>query len=120
MEKEQMDTSERRALSMLCDELPALRALCAVEPEEKRSLLSRIETEARTRGPILELLGELLGTGVTGTERGLGAGLPGAGAGRADEESFGCPDHACDRIADTVPAGPVPRCQITGLPMRRR
>lgn len=107
-------------MTALCDELPALRELCAAQSRDRRLLLSRIEAEARARRPVLALLGELLGTGVTGTSRGLGAGLPGAGPGRADEESFGCPDHACDRVADAVPAGPVPQCRITGLPMARR
>lgn len=104
---------------MFCDELPALRALCAAEPEEKLLLLSEIEAAARARAPIHPLLSRLLGVNVTGSVRGLGRGLPGAGAGRADEETFGCPDQACDRVAETVPAGPVPHCVITGLPMRR-
>ncbi|QXJ24285.1 hypothetical protein AGRA3207_005575 [Actinomadura graeca] len=114
--------AERVALSALCDELPALREQCAAEPEDKRLLLTRIEAEARARRPILALLGELLGTGAedTGAVRGLGAGLPGAGPGRADEERFGCPDGACDRTAVAVPAGPVPHCVLTGLPMSGR
>ena len=107
-------------LSALCEELTALRAQCAAEPQDKQRLLSRIEAEARARRPILALLSELLGTSAIGTVRGLSSGLPGAGPGRADEERFGCPDRACDRVADAVPAGPVPRCRITGLPMSRR
>ncbi|WP_067456233.1 hypothetical protein [Actinomadura macra] len=117
MEEVRGNPAERVALSALCDELPALREQCATEPGEKRLLLARIETEARARRPILALLGELLGTGETGAVRGLGAGLPGAGPGRADEEEFACPDGACDRIAVAVPAGPVPHCLLTGLPM---
>lgn len=113
-----MDTGERLALSALCDELPALRTQCALESEDRRRLLAKIEVEARARRPILTLLGELLGMSVTDTARGLGSGLPGAGPGRADEETFGCPDHACDRVTGAVPAGPAPRCRVTGLPMR--
>lgn len=111
------DTAERLALGALCEELRALRQECAAQPEEKRLLLARIEAAARERRPILALLEELLGTGGADTVRGLGAGMPGAGSGRADEESFSCPDGACGRIAFTVPAGPVPRCQLTDLPM---
>jgi hypothetical protein len=70
--------------------------------------------------PILGLLGELLGASRDDTVRMLGGGLPGFGPGPADEESFGCPDAACDRVCTTPPAGPVPRCRITGAPMIRR
>jgi hypothetical protein len=31
-----------------------------------------------------------------------------------------CPDGACDRVAHTAPAGPIPRCQITDQPMTAR
>jgi hypothetical protein len=120
MEQERVDPAERLALKALCEELPALRQECAAQPEDKRLLLSRIEVEARARRPILALLGELLDTSGAGTVRGLSTGLPGTGSGRADEERFGCPDGACDRIAHTVPAGPVPRCLITGRPMTVR
>jgi hypothetical protein len=115
-----MDPVERRVLGALCDQLPQLRAQCAEEPEDRRLILSRIEAEARARRPILALLGELLGTSPTRTVRGLGGGLPGAGPGRADEESFGCPDRACDRVALGAPAGAAPGCRLTGLPMVRR
>jgi hypothetical protein len=118
--EDSLDPAERLALSALCDELPALRQECALQPVNKQLLLSRIEAEARARRPILELLGELLGTSGTDTVRGMSTGLPGAGSGRADEERFGCPDGACDRVASTVPAGPLPRCLITGLPMATR
>jgi hypothetical protein len=101
----------------LCEELPGLREECAAQPEDKRLLLSRIEAEARVRQPVLALLSELLGTSGDDTVRGLSAGLPGTGSGRADEERFGCPDGVCDRVAHTVPAGPIPRCLITDLPM---
>lgn len=114
-----MDSAERGLLSALCDELPALREQYR-ESEEKRSLLSRIEAEACARRPVAALLSELLGISTAETVRGLGGGLPGAGPGRADEELFGCPDGACDRITDAIPAGPVPRCRITDLPMSRR
>jgi hypothetical protein len=121
VEEDRLDPAERLALTALCDELPELRRECALQPANKQQLLlSRIEAEARARRPILALLGELLGTSGTDTVRGLSTSLPGAGSGRADEEHFGCPDGACDRVASTVPAGPVPRCLITGLPMTTR
>ncbi|MGW1720426.1 hypothetical protein [Streptomyces sp. NPDC002156] len=112
--------SERDVLTTFCEELAELRQECARQPEHRRLLLARIEAEARARRPILDLLGELLGTASDDTVRSLGTGLPGAGPGRADEEQFACPDQACARIAFTVPAGPVPRCRITGDPMIRQ
>jgi hypothetical protein len=111
------DSPERLALGALCDELRELRRECAAQPEEKRLLLARIEAAARERRPILALLEELLGASGADAVRGLGGGIPGAGSGRADEESFSCPDGACGRKAYTVPAGPIPRCQLTDLPM---
>jgi hypothetical protein len=120
MEHGPADNVERLALGALCDELRELRRECAAQTEEKRLLLSRIEAEARERRPILALLGELLGIGGADTVRGLSSSMPGAGSGRADEETFACPDGACDRVVHTVPAGPIPRCALTGLPMISR
>lgn len=111
---------ERQALAAFCSEVGALRAEFSREPEHKRRLLARIEAEAAARRPIHGLLGELLGTEAGGTTRALSTALPGSGAGRADEERFGCPDRACDRVCEPLPAGPVPHCEITGEPMRRR
>jgi hypothetical protein len=118
--EEGANPAERRALSALCDELPILRELCAAESANKQQTLARIEAEARARRPVAALLRDLLGADANDPTRGLGVGLPGAGPGQADEESFGCPDRACDRVSDAVPAGPVPYCVITGLPMSRR
>jgi hypothetical protein len=115
-----MDEAERLALAALCDELDSLRAECAHGPDRRRELLERIETEARARRPIVTMLNELLGPASTDIVRTLGSGLPGFGSGRADEEQFGCPDGACDRVEGTYPAGPVPRCRVTGDPMSRR
>ncbi|MEU9967564.1 hypothetical protein [Streptomyces malaysiensis] len=120
MEHGPPDTAERLALAALCDELRELRRECAVQTEEKRLLLSRIEAEARERRPILALLDQLLGTSGADTVRGLSSGLPGAGSGRTDEETFACPDGACDRVVHAVPAGPIPRCELTGLPLISR
>lgn len=111
---------ERQALTALCSEVGALRAECAQQPEHKQRLLARIEAEAAARRPIHGLLGELLETEGSGTTRALSTGLPGAGAGQADEERLGCPDRACDRICEPLPAGPVPQCELTGEPLRRR
>jgi hypothetical protein len=120
VEGEAVNSAERQVLGALCDELLALREQCEFESDAKRALMSRIEAEARARRPVAALLAELLGTSAEETVRGLSAGLPGAGPGRADEEVFGCPDGACDRLADAVPAGPLPRCALTGLPMSRQ
>ncbi|WP_413099892.1 hypothetical protein [Streptomyces sp. Inha503] len=120
MEHGLTDTDERLALATLCDELRQLRRECAAQTEEKRLLLSRIEAEARERRPILALLDQLLGTSGADTVRGLSGNLPGAGSGRADEETFACPDGACGRVVHGVPAGPIPRCELTGLPMTSR
>ncbi|WP_242910743.1 hypothetical protein [Actinomadura terrae] len=118
MDEEADESGERWALGALCDDLPALRDHCTDEPEQR--LLSRIEAEARARRPIRALLADLIGGDPSGTTRGPGSGLPGGGPGRADEEVFGCPDGACDRTAPGVPAGPFPRCGITGLLMAPR
>ncbi|WP_245560286.1 hypothetical protein [Nocardia asiatica] len=83
-------------------------------------MLARIEIEARARRPILPLLAQLVGTSQQETRQMIAVGLPGFGGGHADEESFGCPDHACDRVCVPLPAGPVPRCVITDTPMRRQ
>lgn len=115
-----MEDAERSVLTILCGGLQALRAECAQWPEPRRQLLARIETEARARRPILPLVAELLGTTQQETRQMTSGGIPGFGPGRADEESFGCPDHACDHLATTLPAGPVPRCVLTDTPMRRQ
>jgi hypothetical protein len=104
----------------VCEELPALREEVGRHAGDRTALLRRIEAEAAARRPILALLGELLGTTPEDTRSALGAGLPGVGSGRADEELFGCPDGGCDRVAAGVPAGPVPACALTGRTMRRR
>ncbi len=105
---------------MLCTELDALRAECALLSESHRQLLARIEIEARERRPIRPLLTQLWGTDQQDTRQMVAGGLPGFGPGRADEESFGCPDQACDRVCVPLPAGPVPRCKLTGTLMQRR
>jgi hypothetical protein len=115
-----VEASERLALTALCAELPELRAECQRQPEHRKHLLARIEAEARARRPIGALLGELLGTDSEETVRSLSSGLPGTGAGQADEETFGCPDGACDHQRATTPAGPIPRCPVTGQAMRHR
>ena len=115
-----MDQGEREALATVCEELPALREEVGRHAGDRASLLSRIEAEAAARRPILALLGQLLGTTPEDTRQALGAGLTGAGPGRADEEQFGCPDGGCDRVAAGVPAGPLPTCALTGRTMRRR
>lgn len=115
-----MDDDEREALTAVCADLPALRAEISLHSSERSQLLARIEAEAAARRPILRLLAELLDTSRAGTRQTLSAGLPGVGTGRADEESFMCPDGACGRAAKALPAGPAPMCWVSGQPMRRR
>lgn len=119
MKGDAVNVSERSALAAFCEELPQLRAECAYQPVARRLLLACIEAEARARRPILGLLSELLGASPDSTVRTLSVGLPGSGPGQADEEQFVCPDDACARVALTIPAGPVPRCHVTGKPMAR-
>lgn len=114
-----MDPEERATLTMVCAEITELRAESAHQSEPRQRLLAEIETRARQRQPITDLLRQVLG--VSNQElRSLSSGLPGTGPGQADEEVFGCPDSACDRLCTTTPAGPVPRCPLTGQPMARR
>jgi hypothetical protein len=121
-----VDPKEQEALSVLCEELPMLFEEVHRHAPERMHLLERIIAEASARRPILVLLAKLLGTtGAEETRHALGAGLPGAGLlgagpGRADDERFECPDGACPRIATTIPAGPVPICSVTRQTMRRR
>ncbi|NKY37230.1 hypothetical protein HGA13_29775 [Nocardia speluncae] len=115
-----MEGAERAVLTALCTGLDALRAECAQWPESRRQLLARIEAEARARRPILHLVAQLLGTSQEETRQMTSGGLAGFGPGRADEESFGCPDRACDQVATTLPAGPLPRCVLTDTSMRRQ
>lgn len=115
-----MDEAERAVLTVLCESLDELRTECARWPEERQQLLARIETEARARRPILALVAELLGSSQQETRQMTSGGLPGFGPGQADEETFGCPDRACDHTATTVPAGSAPRCVLTGIPMQRQ
>jgi hypothetical protein len=115
-----MDSAEREALASLCEELPGLRAECAQLSEHHGRLLERIVAEAVARRPILHLIHELVGSTSEEFRHALSTGLPGQGVGRANEEWFGCPDGACGRKAVTYPAGPVPRCRVTGLVMSRQ
>ncbi|RSN31354.1 hypothetical protein DMC61_14490 [Amycolatopsis sp. WAC 04169] len=114
-----MDQAERQALTMICAQLTELRTECALQPEPRQRLLAQIETEASARRPIVDLLSQLQGTSGEETRQMLSGGLPGLSPGQADEESFRCPDAACDRVGTTLPAGPIPRCQLTGQPMTR-
>ncbi len=111
--------AERSALTSLCQEYDALVVEAGHVPGHQE-LVVRIAEEARARRPVLGLLEQLLGTDRESTVRALSAGLPGAGPGHAYAETFGCPDGACDRVAVPPPAGAVPRCAVTGLPMARR
>lgn len=115
-----MEDAERAVLTVLCEGLEALRAECALWPEPRRQLLARIEGEARARRPVLALVAELLDASPDETRRMIASGPPGLGPGHADEESFGCPDGACDLVTTPLPAGPVPNCVLTGAHMRRR
>jgi hypothetical protein len=108
------------ALTAFCAELDGLRAECEHQSPTKQKLLAAIEERALAREPILPLLAELLGAPVSEATRALGTALPGSGPGRADEESFGCPDGACSRVEQVPPAGRIPSCRLLGKPMARR
>ncbi|SCF72986.1 hypothetical protein GA0115254_11419 [Streptomyces sp. Ncost-T10-10d] len=111
-------TLEQRALALFCEDLSRLREECAQDAGLEQQL-GHIVAEARARRPIAALLEELLGTSLDSAVRALGSGLPGSGQGWADEERYGCPDHACALVRQPPPAGPVPRCSVTGRPMCR-
>jgi hypothetical protein len=110
---------ERAALAKLCDQLPALRAEIARQPPATQQLLADIEVHARAGRPVQALLADLLPADETGVTRQLEM-LPSMGPGRSSEERFGCPDGLCDREATTTPAGPLPRCWLTGRFMKLR
>jgi hypothetical protein len=112
--------AERSALTSLCQEFDALVEEAGQHSPERRELVGRIATEAQARRPVLGLLQQLLGTDRESTVRALSTGLSGIGPGHAYAETFGCPDGACDRVAVPPPAGAIPRCTVTGLPMTRR
>jgi hypothetical protein len=117
-----VDQAEREALTLLCQDLPVLRAECAALSERHVRLLVRIEAAAAARQPVLDLLAELVGGSpdeVLEGHRQAATGLPGAGGGRADDEVFGCPDGACGQKVRTLPAGAPPMCPLTGQEMRR-
>ncbi|MFH8623659.1 hypothetical protein ACH4A8_17395 [Streptomyces vietnamensis] len=109
---------EQRVLTLFCEDLPRLREECAQDAELEEKL-RHIVAEARARRPVAALLEELLGTSPDSGARALASRLPGSGRGWADEERYGCPDDACDLVRQPAPAGPVPRCSVTGLPMCR-
>ncbi|WP_112267900.1 hypothetical protein [Lentzea terrae] len=113
-----MHDDERAALARLCDQLPGLRAEIAKHPAATRELLARIESRARAGEPVRALLDDLFPPDQAGVTRTFEA-LPSLGPGRSSEERFGCPARLCDREATTKPAGPLPRCWLTGRFMRR-
>jgi hypothetical protein len=110
---------ERQALATLCKHLPRLRAEIAAHPAASRELLARIEERARADEPVVNLLAELFPAGQTGVSRGLEP-LPSLGPGQASRERFRCPDGRCDREETTTPAGPLPRCWLSGRFMKLR
>jgi len=114
-----MDDAERRVVARFCLDLPDLRAEVARLDETKRGQLTRIERAAAEGRPISGLLSRYFGIDPATGNRSLQGGLPGAGAGRAHEELFGCPLGHCSREERPVPAGPVPRCLLTGSAMKR-
>jgi hypothetical protein len=114
-----MDDAERQVLAQFCLDLPDLRAEVARLDETKHGQLARIERAAAEGRPISGLLKRYFDIDPAAAHRSLHRGLPGAGAGRAHEELFGCPHGHCAREERPVPAGPVPRCQVTNSVMKR-
>jgi hypothetical protein len=111
---------ERAALTWLCEHLPELRLEIGKQDAGQAHILGAVEADARARRPIRRRLESLLVIQEEGQDRGGSHQLPGLGPGGADEEVFRCADGACDRIATAVPAGPAPRCLLTGERMARR
>lgn len=114
-----MHDNERVAVAELCEHLPRLRAEVAAHPAASRELLVLIEQRARSGEPVRDLLAELFPGGQTGVSRGLEH-LPSLGPGQASVERFRCPDGRCGREGTTTPAGPLPRCWLTGRFMKLR
>lgn len=114
-----MDDAERQVLARFCVDLPELRAEVARLDEAKRGEFARIEQAAADGLPISALLKRCFGIDPATGHRSLHSGLPGAGPGRAHEELFGCPHGHCAREERPVPAGPVPRCQVTNSALKR-
>ena len=110
---------ERLALTYLCQRLPDLRAASAGRSAEYQTLLTAIETAARTRTPIADLLERLIQLEVAGPYRQMPHEMP-FGPGHADEEIARCPDGACSRTERPRPAGLSPRCRVTGERMPTR
>lgn len=110
---------ERLALTYLCERLPDIRAALPGRPAEYQTLLTAIETAARTRTPIAELLEQLTQFDGNGSYRQLPHEMP-FGPGHADEEIARCPDGACSRLERPRPAGLSPRCRVTGERMSTR
>lgn len=114
-----MPDDERAALAQLCGQLPSLRAEIARHSVSAQRILARIEERARAGQPVRALLADLLPGDQSGVTRQLEV-LPSLGPGRSSEERFRCPDGLCDREATTAPAGPLPRCWLTGRFMKVR
>jgi hypothetical protein len=104
---------ERLALTYLCERLPDIRGAVAGRPAEYQTLLTAIETAARARTPMADLLERLIQLDVTESYRQLPHEMP-FGPGHADEEVASCPDGACSRTERPRPAGLSPRCRVTG------
>lgn len=114
-----MDDAERRVLAQFCLDLPDLRAEVARLDETKHGQLARIERAAAEGRPISGLLKRYFDIDPATGHRSLPGGLPGAGAGQAHEELFGCPHGHCAREERPVPAGPLPRCPVTDSVLKR-
>jgi hypothetical protein len=115
-----MALSERRALTLLCQDLDELRAELA-RPDHPPELLAALEeliAAARTDRKIAKRLSRLIGP-LASEYRSVGP-LPGLSPGHANRELFGCPDGRCDLVRTTVPAGPLPRCRVLDQAMPRR
>lgn len=108
---------ERLALTYLCERLPDIRAAVAERPKQYQTLLTAIETAAKARTPIANLLEQLIQLDTAGSYRQLPHEMP-FGPGHADEEIARCPDGACARTERPRPAGLSPRCRVTGERMQ--
>ncbi|GAA1393477.1 hypothetical protein ACFQZ4_37860 [Catellatospora coxensis] len=109
-------------LSVLCRELPRLRAVA--DDTGDRAALERVVKAARRGKPVLGQLRELGLLQVlmdwqtrTGTGHGM-VGVPGVGSGHVPRGSFQCPTGTCHRAELSRPGDDRPVCALHSTPLR--
>jgi hypothetical protein len=113
------EAEERAVLTSFCHSLPTLRAEANRLSAEQRTLLVLIEQEATARRPIGRLSRRFADLANADPLRNPFQQLPWS-EGEADEEVLECPDGACERRVRIMPAGLLPRCNVTKERMTRK